>query len=297
MDWLISIWNWILRFFDEGDDAPANGTWHCSMFTPYTPGYPNNHGVTSQLGYRNIHGQSNEDAQRIDMFTWVNRWGGTALVYIRDNWGQGNAVLDMCLNGRKHPADGHYFPVNGKTESDFAMWGKQQYGISKHVCFVWNDERPAPITEQTVKLAVDSYDGTRLGIENIAFGTCLETDEIMPDPGAAANAARWIKKYAPNSPCIVGSANENYLLAVADKISGVFLWLEQQTGGGSPVTVPLNRNTFPAYKNSLDRLASKVGKAHVIPGEWWASNPNDVAWMTQQLLSAGYSFLGCGKYK
>jgi len=294
-----TVYGWISSLWSSGDEnnSGATGTWRGCMFTPATPGFPNTRGVTSQLGYREIHGKSNEDAQRIDMFGHVKAWGGNALVYIRDNWHQGNIVLDMCLCGRKHPGDGHYFPINGKSESDFAMWAKQEYGIDKHVCFVWNDENPAPITEQTVKLAVDSYDGTRLGVENVAFGVCLETNEIMSDPSTAAAAAKWIKTHAPSSPCIVGSASVDYLLAVADKVDGIYVWFEQATGSGNPITVPLTRATFPAYKSSLDKLAAKVGKSKVIPGEWLASSPDDVAWMTQQLLDAGYSFLGSGKYK
>lgn len=277
------------------DDSAASGEWRGCMFTPATAGYPNKNGVTSQLEYRGIHGQSNEDAQRLDMFSWVQKWGGNVLIYIRGNWGIGNVVLDMCLNGRKHPTrKDYYFPVNGKSESDFAMWAKQEYGIDKHICFVWNDDNSMSIKEQVVIDAVTAYDGTRIGIENIAFGVCLETNEIMPDPATAVTAAKWIKKHAPSSPCIVGSASVDYLLSVSDKIDSIYLWLEQAT---DPVKAPLTRSTFSTYKSSLDKLADKVGKSRVIPGEWWASSPDDVAWMAQQLLGAGYSFLGSGKYK
>jgi hypothetical protein len=278
-------------------DSSASGQWRGCMFTPASAGFPNNNGVTSQLEYRGVHGQSNEDAQRIDMFSHVKKWGGNALVHIRGNWGIGNTVLDMCLNGRAHPVDGHYFPITGKPESDFAMWAKQEYGIDKHICFIWNDDCSMAVKEQVVIDAVAAYDGTRLGIENVAFGVCLETNEIIPDPATAATTAKWIKAHATSSPCIVGSASVDYLLAVAGKVDGIYLWLEQATGGGSPVTVPLTRSTFAAYKSSLDKLADKVGKSKVIPGEWWASSADDVAWMTQQLLNAGYSFLGSGKYK
>lgn len=275
------------------EPVTVTGGWRGTMFTPPTPGFPNNHGVTSQLDYRGIHGQSNEDTLRLDMFGHIQAWGGNVLTYIRGNWGRGNQVLDMCLNGRRHPGDGHYFPINGKPESDFAMWASQKFGITKHLCWIWNDDNSMPINDQTVKDAVDSYDGTRLGIENIAFGVCLETDEIM-NADQAPSAANWIKTRAPSSPCIVGSANEGFLVNVASRVSGVLLWLEQST---NPVTAPLTRSTFPAYLASLNRLASKVGKARTIPGEWWASSPDDVAWITQQLVAAGYTSFGSGKFK
>lgn len=277
---------------------PNASAWRGCMFVPATPGFPNNRGVSSQLEYRGIHGQSNEDAQRLDMFQNVKKWGGNTLVYIRGEFCRPNQVLDMCLNGRKHPGDGHYFPINGKAESDFAMWGKQQYGIDHHICFVWNDNKATPFTEAIVKEAVEAYDGTRLGLGNVAFGVCLETDEdqVMPDPAIGAKACGWIKKYAPNSPCILGSANPDYLLAVAGRVSNVYLWLEQKAKD-SPVINPLTRSTFPEYKASLDKLAAKVGKGHVIPGEWWAANSDDVRWMTQQLQSAGYENFGSGKHK
>lgn len=291
MSILSKIWEWIKSLFGGGGGGGDGiSGWRGCLFTPGT----DLKGVGSQMGYRGCHGKQNEDALRLEMFARVKAWGGNVLIYIRDKWFQGNIVLDMCLNGRKHPGDGHYFLVNGKPESDFAMWGKEKYGIEKHICFVFNDENPAPITEQTVKSAVDSYDGTRLGIENVAFGVCLETNEPMPNPAVGVMAANWIKKYAPTSPCIVGSANVDYLLAVADKVKDVYLWLEQ---AGHPINAPLTRSTFPAYKASLDKLAAKVGKKFVVPGEWWMSNPDDIKWATDQLKSAGYTFFGMGKYR
>jgi hypothetical protein len=50
------------------------------------------------------------------------------------------------------------------------------------------------------------------------------------------------------------------------------------------------------YLASLKRLAAQFGYARVIPGEWWAALPVDVKWMTEQLLAAGFTFLGAGKY-
>jgi hypothetical protein len=46
----------------------------------------------------------------------------------------------------------------------------------------------------------------------------------------------------------------------------------------------------------LERIAAKCGKGRVIPGEWWAALPVDVKWMTEQLLAAGFTVLGQGKY-
>jgi len=271
------------------------------MFVPATAGMPNNRGVSSQLEYRGCHSQPNENAVRVDMLQCVKNWGGNVLVCIRGEFSRPNEVLDMALNGHQHP-DGHYFPIKAPTASDgevdWAMWAKETYGIDKHVCFIWNDNISTPFTESIVAEAVLSYKGCRLGMENVMFGVCLETDEIIPDVNVVVKILGWIGKYAPQSPVVVGSANENFLMAVGAKNSKTYLWLEQSAvDDKSPVTDPLTRSTFPTYLASLNRIASKCGKARTIPGEWWASNPADVKWMTDQLLAAGYTFLGSGKYK
>ena len=122
--------------------VPASAVCRGVMFVPATAGMPNNRGVSSQLDYRGCHGKPNENAIRMDMLQCVKNWGGNVVIYIRGEFCRPNDVLDMCLNGRKHPADGHYFPVNtpsGSGEVDWAMWAKEKYGINKHVCFIWND--------------------------------------------------------------------------------------------------------------------------------------------------------------
>ena len=279
--------------------APVTTAWKGVMFVPATSGMPNNHGVSSQLDYRGCHGKSNENNIRLDMLQCVKNWGGNTLVYIRGGFNRPNEVLDMCLNGRKSPADGHYFPVNSPTsgsgEVDWAMWAKGVYGIDRHICWIWNDDAGVPFTENIVQEAVKSYDGCRLGMENVAFGICLETDEIIPDVNTVAKILGWIAKYASTSQLIVGSANEDFLMKVGAANSKVCLWLEQRASG-SPVTNPLTRSTFSAYLASLNRLADKFGKARVLPGEYWASLPVDVKWMTEQLQAAGFTVLGMGKY-
>ncbi len=294
---LQGIWDFIVSLLGGG--STGDGKWRGVMFVPATPGMPSNRGVSSQLDYRGCHNKPNENAVRIDMLQCIKNWGGNVLCYIRGEFCRGNPVLDMALNGMAHPADGHYFPVKAPTASngevDWAMWAKDTYGIEKHICWIWNDNTLTPFTENVVAEAVASYKGCRLGMENVMFGTCLETDEpqVMPNVNVAVRALEWIARHAPQSPTVVGSASEDYLIAVGAKNSTTYLWLEQQ---GHPINAPLTRATFPAYLASLNRIASKCGKARVIPGEWWASNPADVKWMTDQLLSAGYTFLGSGKY-
>ena len=291
-DFIVSIWNMI---FGGGS---TSAQWKGVMFVPATPGMPNNRGVSSQLDYRGCHGKPNENAVRMDMLQCVKNWGGNTLIYIRGEFGRQMVDLDGCLNGRKMTS-GLYYPVRAPTASsgevDWAMWAKGAYGIEKHVCFIWNDNQSVPFTENIVSEAVASYDGCRLGMENIMFGVCLETNEpqVMPNPNTAVIALGWIRKYAPQSPMVVGSANEDYLIAVGSKNSEAYLWLEQRS---HPVNEPLTRSTFPAYLASLKRIAAKCGKVRTIPGEWWAASATDVKWMTDQLLSAGFSFLGSGKY-
>lgn len=275
---------------------PSTTAWRGCMFVPATKGMPNNKGVSSQLSYRGCHGQPNENAVRLDMFQCVKNWGGNTLVYIRGECSRPNEVLDMCLNGRKSPADGHYLPIKAPSagEVDWAMWGKQTYGIDKHVCFIWNDGPQVPFTEAIVREAVEAYDGCRLGMENVMFGTCLETDSIIPNASTVAKMLGWIEKYAPQSPMVVGSQSENFLMSVGAKNSKTFLWLEQAS---HPINAPLTRATFPAYLASLNRIAVKCGKTRTVPGEWWAALPVDVKWITEQLLAAGFTVMGSGKYK
>ena len=276
--------------------APSTMAWKGVMFVPATQGMPNNHGVSSQLGYRGIHGQANENAVRLDMLQCVKNWGGNTLSYIRGEFCRPNEVLDMCLNGRKSPADGHYFPIKAPTASngevDWASWGKQAYGISKHLCWVWNDNKNTPFTQAIVAEAVKSYDGTKLGMENVAFGVCLEADENM-SADLVVSACGWIHAASATSPVIVGSGNEAFLQQVGEKNSYCLLWVEQ---AGNPVTAPLTRATFPAFLAICNRLGDKFGKKRIIPGEWNAANPADVKWMTDQLLAAGFTFPGSGKY-
>jgi hypothetical protein len=294
-DFIVMVWNAI--FGGGGGKAE----WRGCMFVPASFGMPNNQGVSSQLDYRGCHGKSNDNAMRIDMLQCVKNWGGNTLVYIRGEFKRPNEVLDMCLNGRKSPTDGHYFPVNiptsGNGEVDWAMWAKEKYGIDRHVCFIWNDNNSVPFTEGIVAEAVKSYDGCRLGTKNIMFGTCLETDEpqVMPNVNTVLAVLGWIAKYAPLSPMVVGSCSEDFLIAVGSKNSKVLLWFEQ-SARGSPVTDPLTRATFPAFLATCERLAAKFGYDRVIPGEWWAANPGDVKWMTDQLIAAGFTVLGSGKY-
>lgn len=300
MSWFIKwfLFGWLWGSDNGGGNTPASGQWRGCMFVPATAGMPNNHGVSSQLAYRGCHNQPNENAVRVDMLQCVKNWGGNVRVSIRGEFSRPNDVLDMALNGRGHPVDGHYFPINAPTASngevDWAMWAKETFGIEKVVDFIWNDNISVPFTENIVAEVAASYKGCRLGMENIMLGVCLETDEIIPDVNVVAKILGWITKYAPQNPMVVGSANENFLMAVGAKNSKTYLWLEQAP---SLMAYPLTRATFPAYLSSLNRLANKHSKARVIPGEWWASSPVDVKWMTDQLLSAGYTFLGSGKYK
>ena len=276
--------------------VPVTVGWHGCMFVPGTSGLPNNHGVSSQLEYRGVHNKANENIIRIDMLQCVKNWGGNVLCYIRGEFSRPNEVLDMALNGMKHPSDGHYFPTKAPDtnngEVDWAMWAKQTYGISHHICWIWNDNTSVPFTQAIVNEAVKSYDGTRLGMENVAFGVCLEANEIM-SVDLVTSACGWIHTASPTSPVIVGSANEAFLQQVGSKVPYVIVWLEQIS---NPVTAPLTRATFPAYLASLNNLAAKLGKDRVIPGEWYAASAADVAWMTQQLQATGFTVLGSGKY-
>ena len=251
-----------------------------------TPSTPPLAWATSAMDYRAIHGQSNEGQKRREYFNAVHTMGGNALIYIRGNWQRGNVVLDMILNGRKSNVDGHYFTPGDDGEHDMALWAAQSLGVTRHLCFIWNDDNSVPITEAVVKEAVDSYDGTRLGMENIAFGTCLEMSEIAtPQQGAAALG--WIHKYAPTSMAVCGAQNVDWLIAVAKLApAGCFYWIEQD---GHPVYAPITQSNYQtALRAKLDKMAAVVGKPCVISGEHGGKTLADRVWVTKQDEAAGY---------
>jgi hypothetical protein len=262
------------------------------MFVPATK-YENSKGAASLLANYRDTSSAEEVNTRIAGVEAVAKLGGNTIVYIRGEFNTPRPHLDSVLNGRK--VNGDYFPtrtpVKGCGECDWTLWARDKHGITKHICFVWNDNKARPFTEDFVRQAVESYDGARvITPENVAFGVCLEANEIM-DAATAAKAVGWIRKYAPQSRVLVGSAKPDYLLEVA-KLCDAELWLEQAT---HPLDRPLTLETAKDYMASLDRLAEKVGKAKVWAGEWWSPDAAVRRAITRQVQAKGYN-CGMGEY-
>ena len=248
------------------------------LFTPasLSPTLGNNNGVRSQMDWRDCHGQSNEGTIRESEARDPAALGGNVIIEIQGKSNYNNPVLDMIVNGRKHPQDGHYFPIadplTGSGEVDLVMWYAQKYGITKRLTWIWNDDKAVAFNTQAVKDAVARYDGCRLGMANVWFGTCLETSEIASATDAAARL-RDMRQYAPQSPIVVGSCPVDFLIAV--KNAGVptdaYYWLEQDAHG-SPVTDPVTPQDWDAkiFNKAAALVKAGVKPDHVIIGEIWS---------------------------
>ena len=276
---------------------PATGAWRYTLFTDANA-YENSHGASSQMSYFSLHNKPNENLARIEMLKAVQKLGGNVNCYIRGNWGGGD-VLSMALDGRAHPQDGHYFPIKAPTadagEVDWAMWAAQSLGITKQLCWVWNDDNSMPITRDTVAKAVASHTGSRLGAENIGYGVCLESSEIM-SPAQGAQCLKWIKELAPQSRAYIGSSPTDFLIAVknAGAPADAFYWLEVDTSSsGNPITEPINAGNVQARAIAkADRLAAAgIPKAQIVIGEIW-SLPADRKEVTRIITAAGYACSG-----
>jgi|GEM_PF-2680222 len=270
----------------------ATTEWRGCLFTQQTNGV-----ADSQMGYFEIHGQSDEGAIRTRWAVAINAAGGNVLSYIRGNYQKGNTVLEMILCGRKHPTDGHYFPIGPDGEVDLAMYFSQHYGITRHFCWIWNDDNSMPIAQKTVTDCVLSYDGSRLGLSNVAFGVCLEANEIM-SAQQAATALAWIRAASPTSRAVVGSSSADWLIAVSDLApAGCYYWLEAITESSkNPITDPVTMaNLKQKLLDPADKVAAKVGKAHVICGEHYSPDVAVRRQVTAAIRAAGYED-GSGQY-
>jgi len=282
--------------------VPASG-FRGVLFTPasLSPTLGNNNGVRSQMDWRDCHGQGNEGIIRESEARDPATEGGNVVIEIQGKSNYSNPVLDMIINGRKHPTDGHYFPIGdpltGSGEVDCAMWYAQKYGITKRLCWIWNDDNAVPFQTQAVKDAVARYDGCRLGMSNIWFGVCLETSEIASATDAAARL-RDMRQYAPQSPIVVGACPVAFLIAVhaANPPADTYYWLEQDASG-SPVTDPVTPTDWDRkIFTKAAQLAAVVGAGHVIIGEIWSPDAATRKAYTANAEALGY-LVGSGQWK
>ena len=284
--------------------APVMGKWRGCLFTPATA-YENSNGAASQMDYRDCHGRDDENGRRIAMIQAVAKLGGNVLAYILSKSNKGNAALDYFLNARVHPdTPGKYAPIKAPTaapdggEVNWAMWAAQAYGITKHLCWIFNDNQDMPFTEQTIKDAVATYTGTQLGMENVAFGVCLEASEVM-DAATAAKMLAAIRKYAPTSRAIVGSSPASFLLSVYNLApAGCYYWLEADTiGSGNPITDPITLANLDAklLVKARQLEAAGIPKAQIICGEHWSEDDKTRIAVTDAIEKAGYGE-GCGQW-
>ena len=279
---------------------PSSGFRGC-LFTPgeLHPTLPNNRGVRSQMDYRDCHGQSNEGQIRDAEYNDVATLGGNCLIYIQGKSNYSNPVLDMCLNSRTSPVDGHRFPIanpmTASSEVDTAAWYAKTLGVTRHLVWIFNDDNAVPFTRQTVKDGVDRYTNT---LVDVWFGLCLETSEIASAADAAARL-RDLREFAPTRPIVVGSCPVDFLLQVkaANAPSDTYYWLEQDASG-NPLTDPLTMaNVQAKMLNKATALVNAgVQPSRVIIGEWWATTADLRKQLTALFEGKGY-LVGSGQWK
>ena len=273
--------------------APTTGKWRGCLFT-----VGRDKKASSQMDYRDCHDKDGENQARMDMITQVAALGGNVISYILSKSNKGNAALDYFLNARVHPdTPGKYAPIKAPTaapdggEVNWAMWAAQTYGETKHLVWIFNDNQDMPFTDQTVKDAVATYTGTQLGMENVAFGVCLETSEIMDSPTAAKLLAA-IRKYAPTSRAIVGSSPASFLIAVSKLApAGCYYWIEADTvASGNPITDPITLANLDAKLLAKARQLEAAGipKAQIICGEHWSTDSATRNAVRAKIEAAGY---------
>ena len=281
--------------------TPTNVLFRGCLFTPGSlhPSLPNNNGVRSQMDYRDCHGQANENIVRDAEYNDVATLGGNILIYIQGKSNYDNAVLDMCLNSRPSPVDGHRFPIANplttKSEVDTAAYYAKTLGVTKQLVWIWNDDKAVGFTRQTVKDAVTRYDKT---LVDVWFGTCLETSEIA-SPADTAARLRDMREFAPTRPIVVGSCPVDFLLQVksAGAPADTYYWLEQDASG-NPLTDPLTmENAQSKILNKATALVNAgVQPSHIILGEWWATTASLRKQLTALFESKGY-LVGSGQWK
>jgi len=269
------------------------------LFTPASlhPALENTHGARSQMDYRDCHGRANEGIIRDAEYRDVAALGGNTLIYIQGKSNYDNPVLDMCLNARPSPADGHRFPVANPltyaSEADTAGFYSKALGVSRHLVWVWNDDKAVPFARKAVQDAVARYSGTTL---DVWYGTCLETSEIA-SPADAAARLRDMRELAPASPVVCGACPVDWLLAVkaAGAPADTYYWLEQDASG-SPVTDPVTPADWDAkIFAKAAKLAAVVGAGRVIIGEIWSPDSATRRAYTAKAEALGY-LVGSGEW-
>ena len=267
----------------------ATGLTRASMFVDAAGSKFNetiNLGVTSPQGWALCHGKAWENEYREDILNRLQEAGGDTLVYLVDKAYRGAVVLEMCLADRTHPEDGrHMVQSEGWYDRSVA------HGIIRHVAVLRNSpDTGVGVNEQAVIDLVDAYTGTRF--KEVIFSTGLETKRNT-SIDQTVQLCNWFKKHAPKNRIVVGDQSKDFLLAVASKVSGIELWLEQAT---HPTQQPLTVDSAKAYLADMRILADKVGTSKVWAGEWWARTKVERLTITNQILSAGYN-CGCGQFK
>jgi hypothetical protein len=274
--------------------VPATNQIKAAMFVDGANSkYPEtcNTGVTSLQSWVLAHGKSWEDPYREDGLDRLQAAGSRWLVYIVDGVYNpvSKSVLAMCLADMGHPDDGrHAVPSEGWYDRCIA------HGVDSHIAILRNSPGSnVPPTEQAVKDLIAAYKGNRW--KEVVYCTGLETDRNTT-VDQTASLCVWFKGYAPKNRVLVGSQSVDFLLTVADKVTGIMVGLEQAAPGGNPCSKPLTLATAPAYIALLDRLAAKVGASNVAALEWWAKSVEDRRAITKMILAKGYS-CGCGDFK
>jgi len=278
MDWLTEIWNWILSLLGIYV-RPGAGTWRGCLFIPHkiygaggTPIWPGNRGVDSLMGsaYDAAEGKTWQAAKRSNWFQWAQSYGA-------DTW---FLIAEPMFN---NPAVLKYF----SGEKEGFIQEARKNGIKRGVVDLFNDGAlpPSSIQEPYIKQICDAYSWATAN--EIAFLVGLECDETM-SVAVVKQIVGWLKQYGGGKRIIVGSANADFLKAVAGE--GVELWVECDE-------FPFDLTTIVRADVYLAKLRDLQSSGKVWDGERCAGGAGEVdKYITEQSGKLGCDH-GSGYYK
>jgi len=224
--------------------------WKCSMFFKGADG-----NVDSPLGFASIDTEES-DSHRKFACNAIRKNGGDTLLFIAERMFN-NPVLTAAVD-----ASLVYAVSIGMKHVIIDIKNDNQN-------FSWNN------MEAFIRQLVELY--AFANSEQVAFMTCLETDEIL-SVEQTRQMVRWCKKYAPLKRVIVGSANSDFLKSIG---TGAELWLEIHTNPFS-----LSQGDVDKYLSNLHTL---LPYGEVWAGEYWDGSSPFSKQISQKALEMGCS--------
>jgi hypothetical protein len=227
--------------------------WRCSMFFNKPGG-----GIESSLAYAH---PTADAAFRRYVCDGIRSMGGDTLLFI---------------------ADMMYGWPDIQKAVDESMAYAVSVGIKHLIVDIRNDNGDVPFDKLEAWIAKLAESYAWANSEQVAFMTCLETSEIMPDVNQCRQAVAWIKRYAPTKRVIVGAQSISYLQALAG--TGCELWYEIRT------------NPFQMSQAIADQYIADLQQ--IIPygpawaGEFWSTVAPFGAYISKRALEIGCQGVG-----